>query len=280
MAAKTLLYNAPTGEFTVNVIDAQEEVGGLWPTTPGDDGRLVHPFMVANQSRHTMHFSDMAWEDGSPQFPVGWQVGNYLKQYQKKYLSGKEGYKLQLGTRITSVLPRGIPEKGWDVVLKNKDQEEKRAFDYVLVATGFFCRPIIPESLNSSSAEIPVVHSSAYRDLKGLLKNARHGGGKILIVGGQMSGVEIAGTIASHLSAATHSPDGSDIPDVDKYSIHHVVQRPIWVFPLHTTPEVSVVTLFLTVHRILPLLAFIFCGTIPSTRFPVVQPQSETSPPC
>ncbi len=52
-----------------------------------------------------------------------------------------------------------------------------------------------------------------------------------------MSGVEIAGTIASHLSSAQHSP-GSPPINAESYSIHHLIQRPIWVFPLATSPKV------------------------------------------
>ncbi|KAG5913200.1 hypothetical protein E4U53_004961, partial [Claviceps sorghi] len=73
VAAKTLLHNAPAGEFTVSVFERQEGVGGLWPASASDTARLVHPLMEANQSRHTMHFSDLAWEDGTPQVPRAWQ---------------------------------------------------------------------------------------------------------------------------------------------------------------------------------------------------------------
>ncbi|CAG9980445.1 unnamed protein product, partial [Clonostachys byssicola] len=184
-----------------------------------------------------MHFSDLAWEESWPQIPLGWQVGQYLKRYQERYLSGHESFSLELGTRVASAVPRDGPEHGWNVVLRKGESEETKSFDYVLVASGFFGKPIIPECL-SPPKKVPIVHSSAYRDLESLLSDAKPGGGKILVIGGQMSGVEIAGTIGSHLSSAIHSPESSKIPDIDKYSIHHVIQRPIWVFPLYTSPEV------------------------------------------
>ncbi|KAG6039864.1 hypothetical protein E4U41_001941 [Claviceps citrina] len=52
-----------------------------------------------------------------------------------------------------------------------------------------------------------------------------------------MSGVEVAGTIATHLSSAAHAPVASPIRDIDQCSVHHVIQRPIWVFPTYTTVE-------------------------------------------
>lgn len=182
-----------------------------------------------------MHFSDLAWEDGEPQLPVAWMVGRYLKRYADRYLTGNPGCELRLGTRVVSAVPR---DGAWQVVVRAGDEEETKTFDQLLVASGFFGKPIIPEPLKQPAA-VPIIHSSSYRDLEGLLGKGRPGGGKILVVGGQMSGVEIAGTIASHLSSAVNSPGQSGIADVEKYSIHHAIQRPIWVFPLFTTPDVS-----------------------------------------
>ncbi|KAL5608059.1 hypothetical protein FOBRF1_008556 [Fusarium oxysporum] len=236
VAAKTLLHNTAPGEFKVTIFDAQKDIGGLWPTSKTDNGRQVHPFMWANQSRHTMQFSELAWEDSDPQLPQGWMVGKYLHRYLERFLKSNKDFELKLGTRVESAeRPKGS-SNGWVVNTKSDAGTETRNFDYLLVASGFFGKPIIPESLEKQTA-IPVVHSSHYREVKSLLGKGRPGGGKILVVGGQMSGVEIAGTIGAHLSSVANSPDPSTITDIDKYSIHHVIQRPIWVFPLYTSPK-------------------------------------------
>ncbi|UNI16917.1 hypothetical protein JDV02_003304 [Purpureocillium takamizusanense] len=239
VAAKTLLHNAPKGTFQVSVFDAQDAIGGLWPTSQTDTGRLVHPLMVANQSRHTMHFSDLAWDAAAPHLPRAWQVGKYLERYMERYLTGSPDFELRLGTRVVRAEPIQDGRAGWRVLFRGRDGiEETRTFQKLIVASGYFGKSIIPDSLAAQPNAIPVVPSTQYRDLKSLLGDKPPSGGtKILVVGGQMSGVEIAGTIASHLSSATNSPEPSDIPDVDKYSVHHVIQRPIWVFPLYTTPE-------------------------------------------
>ncbi len=246
VAAKTLLHNAPKGAFQVSVFDAQDGIGGLWPTSKTDTGRLVHPLMVANQSRHTMHFSDLAWDAAAPQLPRAWQVGKYLERYLDRYLTGHPDFELRLGTRIVRADPMQDGRAGWQVLLRGPDgTEETRTFQRLIVASGYFGKPIIPDSL-AEPAAVPVVPSSQYRDLKSLLGDKpRNSGKKILVVGGQMSGVEIAGTIASHLSSAANSPDPCGIPDIEQYSVHHVVQRPIWVFPLYTTPEVRSVALMM-----------------------------------
>lgn len=195
--------------------------------------------MLANQSRHSVQFSDLAWEDDAPQFPRAWQVGKYLERYQSRYLDGNPDFELRLKSRVTKVEKRDGGSAGWTVHIQSGDQQESRDFDYLVIASGYFGKPIIPECFKNAKTAIPIIHSSQYRDLKGLLGEGKEKGGKILIVGGQMSGVEIAGTIGSHLSSAVHSPEKSEIAGIDKYSIHHAIQRPIWVFPLYTTPEVG-----------------------------------------
>lgn len=232
MAAKTLLSNAPAGTFKVTIYEAQKRIGGLWPTSKDDGDGLVHPLMVTNQSKHTMHFSDFAWESEDPQFPRAWMVGRYLE----KYLSRYPGAEVKLGHQV--VKTDQLEGDRWNVTVRSDTGEDKSSvFDHLVVTTGFFGRPIIPDILPENPA-VKVVHSSKYRDLKGLLGSGSANGGKILVVGGQMSGVETAGTIAGHLSSSVHSPTASEVQDVDKYTIHHLIQRPSWIFPLFTSPKV------------------------------------------
>ncbi|KHN98960.1 Flavin monooxygenase-like protein [Metarhizium album ARSEF 1941] len=241
LAAKNLLCNAPKDSFTVTVFDLHGGIGGLWPTSKEDTTRQVHPLMIANQSKHTMQFSDHAWEDGAPQLPRAWQVGRYLERYVSRYLTSHPHFTLRLNTRVVRAEQTNGDGSGWDVRLESRGQGQTQYFDYLVVASGYFGKPVVPECMSiSPSATIPVIHSSQYRDLKQLLQTRSSAKGNILIVGGQMSGVEVSGTIATHLSSATNSPSGPSVPDLDQCSIRHIIQRPIWVFPLHTTAEVSV----------------------------------------
>lgn len=239
VAAKNLLHR-PGASFSVTVFDPKPRVGGLWPSEKHDGDGLVHPLMVANQSKHTVQFSDLAWEEGAPQLPRAWQVGRYLQRYLSKYCAFEEDrFRLRLGWRVEKAVPvSGSEERRWAVTAKSEEGLlETTEYDYLLIASGFFGNPVLPEIPGLSAVkDIPVVHSSRYRDLQTLLPDADGKGGKILIVGGQMSGVEIAGTIASHLSHASNMPGSSILAGAENYTIHHVIQRPIWVFPLFTTP--------------------------------------------
>ncbi|KOS23220.1 Thiol-specific monooxygenase [Escovopsis weberi] len=202
-AAKSLLHNAPAGTFKVVL--------------------------------HSVQFSDLAWEPEAPQFPRAWMVGRYLKRYFDLFLKDRPDLELELGKTVAKV--ERADDERWTVHVGSNSASQARKFDYLLVASGYYGKPIVPACFRDDQASsVPVVHSSRYRDLKSLLANQPRKGGKILVVGGQFSGVEIAGTIASHLSSAIHSPDSS-IVNVDAYSVHHVVSKPVWVFPLYTTPE-------------------------------------------
>ncbi|RYP59164.1 hypothetical protein DL770_010264 [Monosporascus sp. CRB-9-2] len=207
VAAKTLLHDVAPGSFKVTVFEAQSRIGGLWPNRKDDGGGLVHPLMVANQSRHTVQFSDLAWPESDPQMPRAWQVGQYLKRYLERYVGGAD---VRLGHRVVHA---ELEDGGlWRVQTESSNGPETSVFDYLLVGTGFFGKPVWPDYV-PREAEVPIIHSSRYRNLESLLANQKGRGGKILVVGGQMSGIEIAGTIAAHLSSVVNSPGEKEIEE-------------------------------------------------------------------
>lgn len=158
-------------------------------------------------------------------------VGRYLERYVDVY--GAK-WDLRLGTRVRSVV--GIESGGWRVGVSSSEseKEEEMEFDYLLVASGFFGKPKLPPGLER--ATVPVLHSSQVRDVKSLLKaggtNVSAKGKKIVVVGGQMSGVETAAEIAMQLSSETNTPGKSEIKDPGNYVVTHLVQMPVWVMPL------------------------------------------------
>ncbi|KAI0905578.1 hypothetical protein F4823DRAFT_627721 [Ustulina deusta] len=227
VAAKTLLHDFAPASFNVTIFDSQHRIGGLWPVHKSDGAGLIHPLMVANQSKHTVQFSDLAWRDSDPEFPKAWQVGRYLERYLKEY----GGADIRLGHKVVKA---ELQDGGsWKVQIDSRKGTETSIFDYLLVATGFFGSPSWPEGI-PKEGEVPIIHSSEYRDIEGLLSKAKDTSDKILIVGGQMSGVEIASTIATHLSSLIHSPGHKAIQNAERFTIHHVTQRPAWTVPLFT----------------------------------------------
>ncbi|KXJ96057.1 hypothetical protein Micbo1qcDRAFT_192913 [Microdochium bolleyi] len=234
VAAKSLLHDAAPGTFKVTIFDSQNRLGGLWPLSKADSDGLLHPLMLANQSKHTMQFSDFAWDSSAPQIPRAWQVGQYLERYRQRYLQVAD---LRLGHKVLRTEAKS--GGSWEVQTSSERGTETGVFDCVIVSTGFFGQPLWPDNI-PKKADVPIIHSSKYRTLQQLLPKDGSAGGKILVVGGQMSGIEIAGTVATHLSHAINAPGAKSITDAEKYTIHHVAQRPAWVLPLFTTPTTAI----------------------------------------
>lgn len=213
----------------MTVFEKSHRIGGLWPIEKIDDG-LVNPEMIVNQSRHTVSFSDLAWPESTAQFPKAWEVGQYLEKYIDTY----PGYQIRLNTVVIKI---DLLNDSWKVHVQQQNSEAKDveilSFDHVIVGTGFFGKPRVPPNIDSS--KVTVVHSSQVRHIKDLLhsqgQSALKRGKRIVVVGGQMSGVETAAFIANQLSSETHSVNNSGIPDISDYYITNVVQRPFWVMP-------------------------------------------------
>ena len=230
VAAKTLLHDHPKDTFHVTIFEQLSRIGGLWPISKKDDG-MVNPDMCTNQSRHTVSFSGLAWAEDAPSFPKAWQVGEYLLKYLEMYPC--EDVRLN-----SKVIKTELLDGKWDVYIQEKTQRgevaSKYEFDHVLVATGFFGKPKVPEVFKNIKHSAR--HSSEFRDVNDLLthggKSAPTKGRKIYVVGGQMSGVEVAGSVAYQLSSAVHSPGKTGLPNASDYVVHHIVQTPLWIMPL------------------------------------------------
>ncbi|KAH7417413.1 flavin-containing monooxygenase-like protein [Cadophora sp. MPI-SDFR-AT-0126] len=242
VAAKSLTDNA-SHKFRITIFDAQPRIGGLWPLEKEDAG-LVNPDMCTNQSRHTVAFSDLAWGAEEPKFPKAWMVGRYLERYLGRY---GEGWDLGLGWKVRKVERVGGVGEGWKVWVKKNSKSARREsedegsgseevldFDYVIVATGFFGKAKMPTGLENAS--VPVAHSSQIREIKSLISRSDgkviSKGRKIVVVGGQMSGVETAAAIAMQISSAANTPGNTTIEDAKNYVVTHLVQKPVWVMPL------------------------------------------------
>ncbi|KAL5356853.1 hypothetical protein BJX96DRAFT_143496 [Aspergillus floccosus] len=247
VAAKTLLHNFPEGTFTPVVFEKQHHIGGLWPTEDSASvghGKntprgLIYPQMRTNLSRFTVSFSDFAWESviegpDVPMFPRAWQVGSYLEKYKERYLSGLD---LRLGQEVVRAV-RQTGDDGsrvrWDVQWTETGTTKPpnaELFDYLIVASGYFARPSVPDISGLDDVPDSAVHSSALHtaeDIDRLLKNSDPHGPKIVVIGASMSGVETASALALHLSSQKLSSQSSST-----HEVHHICSRPFWTVPYY-----------------------------------------------
>jgi len=83
----------------VTVYEKSERIGGLWPISKTNPDGMVNPDMCTNQSRHTVSFSDLAWEEDARSFLKAWEVGRYLERYRAFF-----GVHVECGVRVVSTL--------------------------------------------------------------------------------------------------------------------------------------------------------------------------------
>ncbi|KAE8375212.1 hypothetical protein BDV26DRAFT_283637 [Aspergillus bertholletiae] len=261
VAAKTLLHNYPKGAFSPTIFEKSYRVGGLWPSEPRNTTKepagpqrryhngFVDPSMPTNQSRFTVTFSDLAWESviggpDIPMFPQAWQAGKYLQAYTERYIPREAlrlGHRVVGSTRETNERSRPqwtiqwVLERGNDMRESSKGQEVKsETFDYVIVASGYFSTPYTPDIPGLPSFAEKIFHSSSVHtkeDIHAMLEKCgatKGGSGKLIVIGGSISGAEAASALALFLSSMNATAS-----DYRGYEVHHICTRPFWTIPYY-----------------------------------------------
>ncbi|KAL4947936.1 hypothetical protein BDW69DRAFT_189733 [Aspergillus filifer] len=218
----------------------------------------IDPWMRTNLSRFSVAFSDLSWETalgvdpggaggGVPTFPCAWEVRKYLERYAEMYIPSDC---LILGARVLDVSRRGdrnapFARERWEVAWEDeKDNKssihelqeprvQRDTFDFLIVASGHFGTPHIPQIPRLEHCP-NTIHSSDLQspdDIDCLLAKSPKQG-KLVVIGGSLSGVEAATSLALHLSSRNHKP-GSPANTRNAYETIHIAPGPFWVLPKH-----------------------------------------------
>ncbi|GKZ29866.1 hypothetical protein AbraIFM66950_006827 [Aspergillus brasiliensis] len=151
-----------------------------------------------------------AWPEGTPEFVSHTVMKEYIQDTSKK--AGAESVTIY-GARVTRV--RKVDRK-WDVTwatLKTnkllgtlEEQEETAKFDAVIVASGHYHAPRVPDipGLSKAKAQWPsrVTHSKAYRNPN------PYAGKNVLLIGGGVSSTDLAreiGPLAKNVYQSTRN---------------------------------------------------------------------------
>ena len=160
------------------ILDKSHSIGGLWQ---GKDGKIWED-MRTNLSKWNCMFSDFPWKEGTPDFPTGHSVHEYLISYAEKFdLKSR----ILLGTEVINI--NSIDEQ-WIIELKNG---KKITSPNVICSTGVFAKPFIPKTPGLDGFLGKFFHSSQYR-------NAVSDAKKIAVIGAALSGIEIAAHLADN----------------------------------------------------------------------------------
>ena len=154
--------------FEPVLFERSRGIGGLWRP---DDG-LAYPSLRTNTSKQKTAFSDLPFDAGLPDFPDRGAVLGYLESYAARFDLIR---RIRLGAAVRAVAPRS---GGWDV--------DGEPFDRVVVCTGLFSRPVLPQLPGADRFAGPIVHTAAYRGPEPFRDRA------VVIIGGGSSAADVA----------------------------------------------------------------------------------------
>jgi cation diffusion facilitator CzcD-associated flavoprotein CzcO len=177
--------------FDPILFEQGDRLGGQWSADPRYSG--IWPSMHTNTCREMTQFSDLAHEAGTPVYPSNQAMLAYLNRYADHFDLGP---RIRLRTRVMAVRQSG---GGWSVRARGDDGiEHKEIYPYVLVASGRFNKPRIPEvpGLESFTGASGVIHTFHYKEPR------RYVGQRVLVAGCSVSALEIASDLA--MLGATH----------------------------------------------------------------------------
>jgi putative flavoprotein involved in K+ transport len=168
------------------IFEADDRVGDVWRKRY-DSLRLYSP--ARHDGLPGWPFPADPWT-----FPTGHEMGDYLEEYAKKF---------ELPVRTPTHVDR-LERDGEAYVITANDQ--RFAADNVVVATGTFQKPIVPEFAAELAPSIRQLHSSEYRNPSQLQD------GPVLVVGAAHSGADIAYEVVREHRTILSGRDPGQIP--------------------------------------------------------------------
>jgi hypothetical protein len=175
VAARWLLAQG----FEPTIFEQGSGLGGQWTGKPGRSG--VWPSMHTNTSRVLTAFSDLEHR-GDVVYPSNRDILDYLRRYAEMFgLTAR----MRFGTRVDELSRDGA---AWRV----RHGDEVDGFDRVVVATGRFHAPAIPDvpGLDTFAGAAGVISTYDYRD------PSVYRGARVLVAGCAVSALEIAAELA------------------------------------------------------------------------------------
>jgi len=128
--------------------------GGLWRSAGGG----MWNGMRTNISRYTCCFSDHPWPPDAADFPTASEVEKYLQSYIGAF--GLDAHQ-RFGARVTEA--RSCDGK-WSIRSESSARGTRtEIFDHLIVASGVFQNPHIPDIKGLENFTGPVIHSHDYK---------------------------------------------------------------------------------------------------------------------
>ncbi|KAI0631070.1 FAD/NAD(P)-binding domain-containing protein [Trametes polyzona] len=209
LGAVKIIKDAPefkAGKWAVTAFEAREKLGGVWNPAPADvDPPLtaLYDSLTTNTPHPLMSYTSYPFPPETPLYPPAGVVLTYLQDYAKEFDLLPH---IRFNTAVLSAHWNAAVQR-WDVVVQG---EEHLQFDLILVANGHYRVPRIPDTkgLDAWRSQGKVTHSVWYRRPEDYT-------GKLLVVGGGYSGMDVASETRPFATGVIHSITGAAPEDHD-----------------------------------------------------------------
>jgi dimethylaniline monooxygenase (N-oxide forming) len=248
--------------------EAGSAAGGMWRYENDSGLSAAYASLHTNTSRRRMQYPSTPMSDSVPEFPHHSDMLAYLEAYAERN-ELKRHFRFRAPVRSV----RRVERDGrgcWEVLAAGAQAEQ---FDWVIVATGHYSEPALPELPGEFSGSS--VHVRDYRTPDPFA------GKRVIVVGGAQSALDIVAEIAT---VAEHAILACD-------QVHHLLPRRVLGRPLDEFDNSSALAVPLPLVRLM-LRALMRVGratpdrgTLPrarhrlfETRWPaVVSPESQAA---
>ncbi|XP_030627720.1 dimethylaniline monooxygenase [N-oxide-forming] 2 [Chanos chanos] len=168
--------------------ESSDDIGGLWrfKRTPDVGLGSIYHSLITNTSKEMMCFSDFPMPEHFPNYMHNSHTLQYLRLYAQHFDLLKH---IRFQTTVRSVRQRpDFPVSGqWDVLTEDRrGEKERQVFDGVLVCSGQYTHPLLPDFPGIDTFPGPYLHSWEYKDPDVFL------GKRVLVIGIGNSGGDIA----------------------------------------------------------------------------------------
>jgi dimethylaniline monooxygenase (N-oxide forming) len=168
----------------VTCFDAGSQIGGMWRYENDNGVSAAYASLSANTSRRRMQYPSLPLPDSAmSEFPQHSELLAYLEHYADVNRLGRH---ITCGARVERARPI---DGAWEVTVRGA---EPQTFDALVIATGHYWDPDIPELPGAFDGT--VMHVRDYRTPD------RFAGRRVVVVGGSQSAIDIAAEVATTAS--------------------------------------------------------------------------------
>ena len=165
-----------------------------------------------------------------------------MEKYLQDYAARLSKDIFRFNTQVTRVEYISQPDRTpWKLFLRKGGEEASEEFDFVIVASGFFARPWIPQPFipfttrsDSKTDRHGVFHSSEYtfdRVISSFRSDANRIP-KVVVIGGSLSAVEIISDICINVNSTRSQASAQRSPATkNEWEVIQISPRPFWILP-------------------------------------------------